>query len=111
MVPSETPPYDLEYMRNDWTASTRAEVQAATEAADARAREELGDDFKFVEMGDRATPDQMLADLEVEERLDARINKLIEKLAILKAFKQTLSSVKSVSAPDLPRISGLKKAA
>jgi hypothetical protein len=48
---------------------------------------------------------------EVEERLDARIGKLWEKLAVLKAFKQTLLSVESVLAPDLPRISGPKKAA
>ena len=111
MVPSATPPCPMEYMRDDWTPPTPAEVQAATEAADARAREELGDDFKFVEMGGRATPAQMLADLEVEERLDARIGKLFEKLAILEAFKETLSSDKSVSATQLRRISGSKKAA
>jgi hypothetical protein len=111
MVPSTTAPNPLEYLRDDWTPPTPAEVQAATEAVDARAREELGDDFKFVEMGDRATPAQMLADLEVEERLDAMIRKRLSDLAQLKAFAETISSTKSLSATPLPRISGPKKAA
>jgi hypothetical protein len=33
MVPSETPPYDLEYMRNDWTPPTRAEVRSGERGA------------------------------------------------------------------------------
>ena len=103
------------YMRNDWTRPTDAEVEATTEAAKARAREELrqelGEDYKFVELDDLATLDQLEADLQVEERLSAMIRKLVHELAILKTFKETLSSSKSVSAPELPRISGPKKAA
>jgi hypothetical protein len=100
MIPS------LYYLTND----TSAEVEAATEAAEARSRKELGDNYKFVEMGDLATLDQLLADLDVEERLDARIDKLFKRLAMLKAFK-SLSSAKSLPSTELPRISGPKKAA
>jgi hypothetical protein len=59
-------------------------------------------------MGDLATPAQMLAELDVEERLDARIDKLFKRLAMLKTYK-SLSSAKSPT--ELPRISGSKKAA
>ena len=62
----------------------------------------------FVEMGDLATAAQMLADLEVEERLNAMIDKLLKRLWMLKASK-TLSS--PASSTTLPRISGPKKAA
>jgi hypothetical protein len=78
MIPSSTPPCELEYLRNDWTPPTGAEVEAAREAAEARAREELGEDYEFIEMGDLATRDQLLEDLELEERLDARIDKLLK---------------------------------
>jgi hypothetical protein len=69
-----------------------------------------GENYKFVEMGDLATPAQMLEELDVEERLDARIERLFEKLAAFKAFK-SLSSAKSRMSTELPRISGPKKAA
>jgi hypothetical protein len=110
MIPSTMPPNLLEYLRDDWAPPTAAELEAATEAAEARAREELGQSYKFVEMGDLATPAQMLAELDVEERLDARIDKLFKRLAMLKTFK-SLSSAKSLSSTELPRISGPKKAA
>jgi hypothetical protein len=112
MIPSTTEPEPFfpEYSRDDWVPPTAAEVEAATEAAEARTREELGENYKFVEMGDLATPAQMLAELDLEERLDARIERLFERLAALKAFK-SLSSAKSRMPTELPRISGPKKAA
>ena len=108
MIPSTTPPWELELLRDDWTPPNSAEVKAAREAAEARAREELGENYKFIEMGDLATVTQLQADLEVEERLDARIDKLLRRLWMLQASK-TLSS--TVPSAALRRISGPKKAA
>jgi hypothetical protein len=117
MIPSTTPPFELPFEpvylkddRVDWTPPDPDEVKAAREAAEARAREELGVDYKFVEIDDLPTPAQMLADLEVEERLDARIDKLFKRLAMLKAFK-LLSATRSSSSTEVPRVSGPKKAA
>jgi hypothetical protein len=93
-----------------YTRPDPAEVKEAAKAAEMLAREELGGDYIFVEMEDLANPADMLADLEVEERLDARIDKLFKRLVMLKAFK-SLSSSKSVPSGDLPRISGPKEAA
>jgi hypothetical protein len=108
MIPTPPNPLEYEYLRDDWAPPAAAELEAATEAAEARAREELGQSYKFVEMGDLATLAQMLAELDVEERLDARIDKLFKRLAMLKTYK-SLSSAKSPT--ELPRISGSKKAA
>jgi hypothetical protein len=111
MIPSTTPPpcdvpmFDLS---SDWSPPDPVDVEAATEAAEAQARKELGESYTFVEMGELATPSQMLADLEVEERLNAMIDKLLKRLWILQASK---SSSSAVSAPTLPRLSGPKKAA
>jgi hypothetical protein len=59
-------------------------------------------------MGDLATATQMLADLEVEERLNAMIDKRLKRLWMLQASKSLSSTASSTS---LPRLSGPKNAA
>jgi hypothetical protein len=109
MVPSTTPPIDPYINQfSDWSPPDPADREAAKEAAEAQARKELGENYKFVEMGDLATATQMLADLEVEERLNAMIDKLLKRLWMLQASK-SLSS--TASSTTLPRLSGPKKAA
>jgi hypothetical protein len=93
-----------------YTRPDLAEVEEAVKTAEMLAREELGENYIFVEMEDLANPVHMLADLDVEERLDARIDKLFKRLVMLKTFK-SLSSSKSLPSSDLPRISGPKEAA
>jgi hypothetical protein len=110
MIPSAKFPGELEYLRDDSIPPDPAEVEAATKAAEERAQQELGEDFKFIEMGDLATFARLLADLEVEERLDARIDKLFKRLTMSKAFKSLSSGTPPLSA-ELPRLPGPKKAA
>jgi hypothetical protein len=110
MVPSAKFRFELEYLKEDSIPADPAEVEAATNAAEERARQELGEDYKLIEMGDLATSAQLLADLEVEERLDARIGKLVQELMKLKTFKSLLSA-RPPSSTELPRLSGPKKAA
>jgi hypothetical protein len=110
MTSSTTLPLGPEYLREDCTTPDPAEAEAVAKAVDERARQELGEDYKFIEMWDLATSAQLLADLEVEERLDARIDKLFKRLAMSKAFK-SLSSATRPSSTELPRLSGPKKAA
>src|SRR6516162_7774805 len=81
------------YLNDD--APDPEEVEAARQAA-ARARAELGEAYEFVEMWEFATSTRMLADLEVEERLNALIDTLCKRLAMLKAFK-SISSTKQPS--------------
>jgi len=109
MIPSTTPPlFPLFGVSSDWSPPDPADVKAATEAAEAQARKELEENYKFVEMGDLATATQMLADLDVEERLSAMIDKRLKRLWMLQAAK-SLSS--TASSTTLPRLPGSKKAA
>jgi hypothetical protein len=57
MIPSTTPPLDIPLfgVSSDWSPPDPADVEAATEAAEAQARKELGENYKFVEMGELAT--------------------------------------------------------
>src|SRR6516164_2783430 len=97
MIPSAKFPFELQYLRDDSIPPDPAEVEAATKAAEERAQQELGEDFKFIEMGDLATSARLLADLEVAERLDARIDKLFKRLAMSKAFKSLSSATRPSS--------------
>ena len=76
-----------------YTRPDPAKVKEAAKTAEMLAREELGRDYIFVEMEDLANPADMFADLEVVERLDARIDKLFKRLMMLKTFKSLSSSV------------------
>ena len=59
-------------------------------AAESQAREELGDHYTLVEMGEEATIDGLLKYLAVLERLDAIMDKALKRLLMLKGIK-TLS--------------------
>jgi hypothetical protein len=74
-------------------------------------REELGDDYELVEIGETATVDRLLEDLQVEERLDATIDKCLKRLLFLRGVKSLSSAASSASpqpVPGLRRIPGPK---
>jgi len=91
----------------DWEPDPEA-VKAGVEAAKAQAQEELGDAIVFVEMGEAATIERMLRDLEMEERLDNLIEKQIKRLLAVRALK-SLSSAAAPASP--PRVAGPQRAA
>jgi hypothetical protein len=92
----------------DWVPPDPAVVQAADKAAVAQAQEELGDRYLFVEMGSAVTLEQMFKDFEVEERIDAMIEKLLKRFLFVKGLKSLPSAA---SSPSLPRIPGPRKVA
>jgi len=91
-----------------WEEPDPEAVKAGVEAAKAQAREELGDAIVFVEMGEAATIERMLRDLEMEERLDNLIEKQIKRLLAVRALK-SLSSAAAPASP--PRVAGPQRAA
>jgi hypothetical protein len=60
-------------------------------------REELGEDYELVEIGETATVDRLLEDLQVEERLDATIDKCLKRLLFLRGLKSLPSAASSAS--------------
>jgi hypothetical protein len=72
-------------------------------------REELGENYELVEIGETATVDRLLEDLQVEERLDATIDKCLKRLLFLRGVKSLSSAASSASpqpVPGLRRIPG-----
>ena len=77
-------------------------------------REELGEDYQLVEIGETATVDRLLEDLQVEERLDAAIDKCLKRLLFLRGVKSLSSAASAASpqpVPGLRRIPGPKDVA
>jgi hypothetical protein len=82
--------------------------EAAIRAAVDQARKELGDAYGLVEIGEIASVDQLMKGLEVQDRLDAMIDKCLKRLLFLRGLKSISSA--STSAPR-ERLAGPSKAA
>jgi hypothetical protein len=86
-----------------------AQYDEAMRAAEHQAREELGDTYKLVEIGETATFDRLEKDLAIEERLDSVIDRCLKRLLFLRGLK-SISTASSSSAPQR-RIAGPGRAA
>jgi len=116
-IRSETIPQDVVEYDFPMLAPIRkvdpAVREAATRAAEAQIRKELGDAYELVEIGETATVDCLTKDLEVQDRLDAMITKYLKQLLFLRGLKSisptTAASTPSTAPPT--RIRGPSKAA
>jgi len=73
------------------------------EAVEEEAREELGDDYKFIEAGKDATANAVMENFEVESRLDAMLDACMKRLLHLRGFKSLsspTSSARLLARPD-----------
>ena len=57
------------------------------QAAETQARNELGELYALVEMGDEVTVDRLLKELQVQDRLDALIDRCIKRLLLVRGLK------------------------
>jgi hypothetical protein len=78
-------------------------------AAEERAREELGELYDLVEIGEEATIDQLVKELQVIERLDAAIDRCIKRLLMVRGLKSML--IGEASSVPLQAIPGPTRAA
>jgi hypothetical protein len=79
-----------------------------TRAAEAQTRKEFGVAYELVEIGETATVDRLMKDLEVLDRLDAIIDKGLKRLLFVRGLK-SISAAPSSAPPK--RLSGPSKAA
>lgn len=77
-------------------------------SAERQAREQLGELYGLVELGTEATVGCLMADLVVQERLNATIDKCLKRLLMIRGLKSM--SLTPTSAP-LERLPGPSKAA
>ena len=76
--------------------------------AESEAQEELGETYEFVEIGEAATFDGLINELEIQERLDAAIIRCLKQLLMVRGVKSVAAAPPSASPK---RITGPSKAA
>jgi hypothetical protein len=81
---------------------------AALRAAKVYAQKELGEVYGLIEIGDTATVDHLMKELEVQDRLDAKIERCIKQLLLVRGLK-SVSSTPS-TAPSQPPVKRLTAA-
>jgi hypothetical protein len=85
--------------------TTREETRAENDEVDEQARQELGEGWALIEIGDVATIDYLLKELSVADRLDGMIDRALKRLLFVRGIKsyQTSSAgqiPRSIKAPD-----------
>lgn len=76
-------------------------------ALEGQAREELGEFYALVEMGEEATFDGLRDELEVQSRLDATIDRCIKRLLLVRGLKSM--SIGPASHPAPPQAIPFKR--
>jgi hypothetical protein len=81
----------------------RDEESAVWLAALEEARKEFGDACDLIEIRDIATVQSLLADLKIEERLDAMIDKCLKRLLFVRGLKSLPAARSSAPAQPMPK--------
>ena len=100
-------PFDLlaEYRPKPESEEYRQAVADSRRAAEEQARKELGDEYELIKIGEAATFDGLIKELEIRERLEAAIARCVKQLLLVRG-------VKSISVAASPKhLSGPPKAA
>ena len=72
---------------------------AVVRAAEEQARQELGDVYKLVDIGEPATIDGLMKELDIKERLDGLIDRCLKRLLMVRGVKSLSSAPSSVAPP------------
>jgi hypothetical protein len=75
-------------------------------AAEKQARQELGDIYRLIDIGEPATIEGLMKELDLKERLDGLISKCLKQLLMVRGVK----SLSASSSESMPQISGPRKA-
>ena len=84
------------------------EKEEARRAADEQARQELGEIHQLIDIGEPATIEGLMKELDAMERLDGMINRCLKQLLLVRGIKSLPSEASSTSSR--PQIAGPRKA-
>jgi hypothetical protein len=84
------------------------EKEEARRAADEQARQELGDIHQLIDIGEPATIEGLMNELDVKERLHGMINRCLKQLLTVRGVKSLSPAASSTSTPQIagPRKAG-----
>jgi hypothetical protein len=91
--PEQTPPPEFRGRAEAYREADAKKIEAIHDVA----RKELGDDtYKLAIVGERATIDGLMNDLEVRERLNATIERCLKRLLFVKGLESILAPSSSL---------------
>lgn len=105
--PPKWPPDPLSALREKPTFNSKEHEKAWDDTwsrAAAQARKELGEKYKLLELGYAASQEALLKELEVEERLDALIEKCLKRLLLARGVKSIAPSADVAPSTRPPRL-------
>ena len=97
----------LEYYLDADLAERRQKEREGYRAAEEQARHELGDIYQLIDIGEPATVEGLMKELDIKERLDGLISKCLKQLLMVRGVKSLSAAPSSVPTPQ---ISGPRKA-
>jgi hypothetical protein len=77
-------------------------VDAARQAAVEQARKDLGWRFEFIEIGGIATTDRLTKEIDVQDRLDAMIDKCLKRLLFVRGLKSISPASHAAQPTPIP---------
>jgi len=98
--------YHVSDDRVDYYISDDIDPAAAREgyrAAEEQARQELGDIYKLIDIGEPATMEGLTKELDLKERLDGLISKCLKQLLMVRGVKSLSPASSSMSTPQISR--------
>jgi hypothetical protein len=102
----KVPTLDLFADDEDYLAAQEARREGYR-AAKEQAQQELGGTYELIDIGEPATIDGLMKELDVKERLDGLISKCLKQLLMVRGVKSLSAASSSVPTPQ---ISGPRKA-
>jgi len=93
---------ELAKARRDQIQRETQQIQSSlSRKADENARQELGDVHELVDIGESATLDGLMQELNVADRLDAAIDRRLKRLLVVRGVKSLSSAAASDSPPQI----------
>jgi hypothetical protein len=96
-VVAEPPAYSLSVPGFDGSPEYQEQLREATRMAERQVRQEIGEIYSLIDIGELATIEGLMDELNVSERLDGLIDKCLKRLLMVRGVKSL--SLTSPSAP------------
>src|SRR5262249_26540529 len=103
------------FAKSDKDVAEQKARQKGYRAAKEQARQELGDPYELIDIGEPATIEGLMKELDIKERLDSLISKCLKQLLMVRGVKSLSLTSSSRSTPQIspvstPQIAGTRKA-
>jgi hypothetical protein len=112
---SEKVPFIHLFPKSDKDVAEQKARQKGYRVAKEQARQELGDTYELIDIGEPATLDGLMKELAIKDRLDGLISKCLKQLLMVRGVKSLALASSSRSTPQIspvstPQIAGTRKA-